>query len=117
MIHLAYDLDFFEWEVIALSMLGDAVMANEGQLSEAAWDERWRVLSGGTILCHAMVQYMNAGTLSTSDKGAVIARISKGSGEGRELAGNLLQRLCGAVSRGRVTLEAAKLTARSASFR
>jgi hypothetical protein len=114
----ADDLNFFEmWEDVVLQMLGDAHIADTGGLSEDKWGETWRTLLGGPILCDAMRRYMNGGTLSVASKDAIIARISKSDGEGSELAENLLLRLCGAVSRGRVSMDAAKTTARGIAFR
>jgi hypothetical protein len=112
------DLLYFEmWEDIALSMLGDANFANRGEMSEAEWQDRWAVLCGGPILCRAVRKYMDGGSLSGEAKDAVIRRISQGTETERELAHNLILRLCGAVSRGRISLDAARATARSAPFR
>lgn len=112
------DLDLFEtWEDVVLTMLGDAHATNSGKLSEATWNERWSVLLGGDILCRAVAKYMESGSLSHAERKAVLNRISRGDGQGREFAHNLLLRMCGAISRGRISLNAAKRTVRDRFFR
>src|SRR5262249_46655820 len=98
-------------------MLGEAYQANKGRISESRWNQEWGNLTGGTILINAMRRYMDGGTLTATEKSGVITRISASTAAGCELAENLLVRLCGCVSRGRISLKTAKATLRCKHFR
>jgi hypothetical protein len=112
------DLYLFElWEDIALQMLGEADLVCDGQVPQAQWESRWSKLIGGRILTKAVQSYMESGTLSAERKAAVIELISQSRTTEPELAENLLLRLCGSVSRSRITHDQAVETLRCKHFR
>jgi hypothetical protein len=104
---------FAMWEDIVLQMIGGAY----SDPPEAGWEQKWRSLVGGTILQKAMAVYLAGGSLSSQEKQIVLKNVEKSRMGGPELAENVLLRLCGAVSRGRVSLEQLKATLRCKHFR
>lgn len=111
----ADDLYLFElWEDIVLTMISGAY---ESDTPNKTWIDTWSYLIGGSILQHAMSQYLNGGTLSNDEKQRVLGNISRSKITGPEFAENTLLRLCGCVSRGRMTLNEAKATLSCIHFR
>ncbi len=114
----ANDLLYFElWEDIALHMLSDAHHVESGKTTEADWSRRWAGLLGGDILTSAIKQYLLAGSLSTPEQTRIVKRVARANSRNPELAENLILRLCGAVSRGRISLEQAQATLSCRHFR
>lgn len=110
------DLFLFElWEDIVLSMIAGAYGPREEPDNQ--WKTNWEHLIGGKILIEAMKRYLEGSGLSRQEKDQVIKNISVTQFDGPEFAENLLLRLCGCVSRNRMTLEEARATLQCFYFR
>jgi hypothetical protein len=111
----ADDLLFFElWEDLILSMILGAYEADSPQ---EEWIRTWNGLIGGPILQRAMTQYLNGGQLTGEQKQRVLINIRHSSIAAPEFAENSLLRLCGCLSRHRMTFEEARATLRCFYFR
>jgi hypothetical protein len=112
----ADDLYLFEmWELLVLSMI---VGAYESNTPDSDWVNRWSKLIGGSILQNAMSQYLDGGSLSNDEKRQVLQNVSRSSKTNApEFAENTLLRLCGCISRGRMSLKEAKATLQCIYFR
>ncbi|NIP26547.1 MAG: hypothetical protein GWN67_19225 [Phycisphaerae bacterium] len=111
----ADDILFFEmWEDIVLTMIPGAY--DESGPSQE-WKDKWKNLVGGSILQCAMEKYLNAGSLSSEQKQRVLTAISGYNTDRPEFAENLLLRLCGCLSRNRISLDEARATLQCLHFR
>lgn len=114
----ADDLLYFElWEDLALHMLSDAHNVDSGNTTVQEWKRRWGLLAGGEILTSAVKRYMEAGSLNSEARSKVLDRISIQDSDDAELAENLILRLCGSLSRGRMTHKEATATLACRHFR
>jgi hypothetical protein len=111
----ADDLYLFElWEDIVLSMIAGAY---ESDTPTSTWQDKWSKLIGGSILQKAMKGYLNGGTLSNEQKQRVLRNVGGSAVGGPEFAENTLLRLCGCLSRRRMTPDQGQATLRCIHFR
>ncbi|MEO3407387.1 hypothetical protein AAFN85_25940 [Mucilaginibacter sp. CAU 1740] len=114
----ANDLPLFGlWEGVALQMLTEASWVCDGELSEEKFIGDWKNLVGGSILREAVISYMDNGDMSRTEKLRVAEKISQKYIDYPELAENILLRLIGGMSRGRIEPEDAIATLLCPQFR